>query len=242
MILYTKTGLPSSFLAPNGTQLPNVTKGGGLGLAFDDQERNTDANHFVAVEFDIYKNKAWDPDGEHVGIDIKSMQSINTSSWPSKTAIRGGQFNEAWISYNSSSYNFSVVFTIFNRSGNEIQFLSQIIDLRDVLPEWVSFGFLAAKGNTTTHILCSWDFSSSLEIDNNISNPIDPVMDTSIPNPAPNPKKNGTFGLVMIMGFHAGGFVLVSGLALILFARWKRNRKDKEDDHALDDDFDEDFE
>ena len=43
----------------------------------------------------------------------------------------------------------------------------------------------------------------------------------------------------MIMGFHAGGFVLVSGLALILFALWKRNRKDKEDDH--DDDFDEDL-
>ena len=194
------------------------------------------------MELDIYKNKVWDTDGEHVGIDIKSMQSINTSSWQSKTAIREGQINEAWISYNSSSYNLSVVFTIFNRSGNEIQFLSQIIDLRDVLPEWVRFGFSAATGNTTTHILCSWDFSSSLEIDNNISNPIDPVMDTSIPNPAPNPKKNGTFGLVMIMRFHAGGFVLVSGLALILFSLWKRNRKDKEDDHALDDDFDEDFE
>ena len=114
--------------------------------------------------------------------------------------------------------------------------------MRDLLPEWVRFGFSAAKGNTATHILCSWDSSSSLEIDNNISNPIDPVMDTSIQNPAPNPKKNGTFGLVMIMGFHAGGFVLVSELALILFVLWKRNRKDKEDDHTLDDDFDEDFE
>lgn len=48
------------FLAPSDKQLPTVIKGGGLGLAFDDQETTPDANDFIAVEFDIYSNKAWD--------------------------------------------------------------------------------------------------------------------------------------------------------------------------------------
>jgi membrane-associated phospholipid phosphatase len=96
------------------------------------------------------------------------------------------------------------------------------------------FGFSAATLNITSHTLCTWDFSSSLEIDNNITNP-----NSSSPNPVPNHGKNNTFRLVM--GFGAVGFVLIGGLALVLFALWKRNRKDKEEDHALDDYIDEDF-
>ena len=96
------------------------------------------------------------------------------------------------------------------------------------------FGFSAATLNITSHTLCTWDFSSSLEIDNNITNP-----NSSSHNPVPNHRKNNTFRLVM--GFGAVGFVLIGGLAFVLFALWKRNRKDKEEDHALDDYIDEDF-
>ena len=126
---YNDGGL-AFFLAPNGSKLPVVKKSGGLGLAYDDQEENMDANHFFAVEFDIYQNNVWDPLREHVGIDINSTNSVVNLSWPSRTAIREGQINEAWISYNSSSFNLSVMFTVFNRSGNERRFLSYIIDLR----------------------------------------------------------------------------------------------------------------
>ena len=42
--------------------------------------------------------------------------------------------NEAWISYNSSSHNLSVVFTGFSNNVIVMQSLSYSVDLRDILP------------------------------------------------------------------------------------------------------------
>ena len=42
---------------------------------------------------------------------------------------------------------------------------------------------------------------------------------------------------MLVVGFIAGGFILVGGLAMVLFALWKRNQRDNEDDHALDEEF-----
>jgi hypothetical protein len=69
------------FLAPNDSTLPEDSAGGGMGLATTKQSLNTTANHFVAVEFDIFSNPEWDPPGVHVGIDINSMKSVANVSW-----------------------------------------------------------------------------------------------------------------------------------------------------------------
>uniref|UniRef100_A0A2N9GZV7 Protein kinase domain-containing protein n=1 Tax=Fagus sylvatica TaxID=28930 RepID=A0A2N9GZV7_FAGSY len=230
------------FLAPLGSKIPMYTKGGStMGLARDDQAMNSVDNPFVAVEFDIYSNEYWDPPGEHVGIDINSMKSIADMSWYGNIAIMEGKKNEAWIRYNSSSYNLSVVFTGFRYGVPIRQFLSANVDLSRYLPEWVTFGFSATTGNSSAiHTIYSWDFKSSLEIDNSTTNPKDPVADTPSPDLVPNQRKNNTLGLAI--GFGIGGLVLVGGLALFLFALWKRNRRDKEEDHVLGENIDEEFE
>ncbi|KAJ8571121.1 hypothetical protein K7X08_038093 [Anisodus acutangulus] len=65
------------FLAPAGSRIPdNTTRGGTLSLTSNTQRLNTSGNHFVAVEFDTYQNVQYDPMGDHVGIDINSMQSV----------------------------------------------------------------------------------------------------------------------------------------------------------------------
>ena len=186
------------------------------------------SNPFVAVEFDIWSNVEIDPTGEHVGIDINSMKSKANVSWLCN--IREGKKNEAWISYNSSSYNLSVVFTGFRNNDAINQTLSYIVDLRNFLPEWVTFGFSAATGEDrfATHNIYSWDFNSSLELDNHIISP-------EGPNPALSSKKRNTTRLAV--AFSVGGFILVGGLAIIPFALWKKNRRHKEDDHALDEEF-----
>ena len=63
------------FLGPEELP-PLLSKGGSLGLLRNNQPLNTTDNQFVAVEFDIFQN-VFDPPGEHVGIDINSMQSVN---------------------------------------------------------------------------------------------------------------------------------------------------------------------
>ncbi|KAM3701818.1 hypothetical protein ACJW31_05G204000 [Castanea mollissima] len=229
------------FLAPVGSKIPLLSKGGStMGLSRDDQALDSVDNPFVAVEFDIFSNYFLDPPGEHVGIDLNSLKSVANISWFSNIAIKEGKINEAWITYNSSSYNLSVVFTGFRGKVPVRQFLSANVDLSLFLPELVTIGFSASTGySSAIHTIHSWDFSSSLEIDETITNPKDPVSSPNVP--APKQRKNNTLGLSMGLGF--GGFVLVGGLAMVLFSLWKRNRRDKgEDDDVLDDSIDEEFE
>ncbi|KAI7995904.1 hypothetical protein LOK49_LG11G01602 [Camellia lanceoleosa] len=87
---------------------------------------------FVAVEFDTFPN-AWDPSEIHVGININSLESNATIIWYNN--ITYGRDNEAWISYDSSSKNLSVVFTGYINNTRFKSVLSWPINLRDYLSE-----------------------------------------------------------------------------------------------------------
>jgi hypothetical protein len=98
------------FLAPNGSRIPEGSEGGNMGLARLNQLLKTTNNHFLAVEFDIFSNKGWDPPGVHVCIDINSMESVVNVSWlGANISIIEGRTNEARINYNSSSHKLCVL-------------------------------------------------------------------------------------------------------------------------------------
>ncbi|XP_028057395.1 agglutinin-2-like, partial [Camellia sinensis] len=91
------------FLAPNGSNIPPNSTGGGLGLINENQTTaSTGVNRFVAVEFDTYKNNPWQ-EGlpiNHVGINVNSRSSaVVSSDWQS--GITNGKTNEARIKYDS---------------------------------------------------------------------------------------------------------------------------------------------
>jgi serine/threonine protein kinase len=240
------------FLAPNATGstvVPNnATSGSSLGLTNNDQLLNSTDNPFVAVEFDIYPNIPWDPPislgwpGAHLGIDINSLKSVANVSWQgwwSNTSITKGLINEAWITYNSTSHNLSLLLTGFINNSTVEQSLSYQVNLRDHLPEWVTFGFSAATGaSPAMHTICTWYFNSTLE-DTNVTKPIVATSPSPNPDPAPNRKKNNIFGLAIGLG--VGGSFLFFGLALILFYMWKRSRSHTEEDLALDSYMDDEF-
>ncbi|XP_059446411.1 L-type lectin-domain containing receptor kinase IX.1-like [Corylus avellana] len=205
-----------------------------MGLARDYQPLNSTENTFAVVEFDIYSNE-YDPRGQHVGIDIKSMLSVATVSWQgSRISIMDGRINEAWISCNSSSHNLSVLFTGLINNATVWQSLSYIVDLRDHLAKCVTFGFSAATGNTSAmHTIRTWDFNSSLEDTT--------VAGSPSPNSAPNRRKNKRLGLAVGLG--VGKSIFLGGFALIIFGFWKRNRRDAEaeEDLAIDRYMDDEF-
>ncbi|PIN11031.1 Serine/threonine protein kinase [Handroanthus impetiginosus] len=65
--------------------------------------------------------------------------------------------------YNSTTRNLSVFWSYGNGPNSS---LSYYIDLKEVLPQWVTVGFSAATGvYFERHTLESWEFSSSLDID-----------------------------------------------------------------------------
>ncbi|XP_043714812.1 L-type lectin-domain containing receptor kinase IX.1-like [Telopea speciosissima] len=203
------------FLAPNGSVIHDYYGGGGLGL-FNATGVQTN-NSVIAVEFDTYKND-WDPDYNHIGIDISSANSTNTTSCFNFTFWKSMRANsspwEAWVDYDSSSQNLSVILTCANKSLScENCSVNYNVDLRKYLPEQITVGFSAATGyNGELHQLNSWDFNSSLVIYN--SNNIRMVVGLAV-------------------GGAAAAALIITVLGLYLFIRRRRRRQSKADENDV---------
>ncbi|XP_061370851.1 L-type lectin-domain containing receptor kinase IX.1-like [Gastrolobium bilobum] len=204
------------FLASPNFPLPVPPDGTGIGLVSRQQmqDPNYPNQHpFVAVEFDTFWNK-FDPQYDHVGVDIKTVRSPFTAEWFS---IKDGRVYDAQISYNSSSHNLSVIFTGYKGNISVKQDYYHVVDLRQVLPDWVEFGFSSATGLLyEIHTLCSWSFSSNLDLEVH--------KDES--------KKR------LVIGLCIGSAVLIVGLGLAWLMMLKM-RRGKEDgvELTMDDDF-----
>ncbi|KAK2354726.1 L-type lectin-domain containing receptor kinase IX.1 [Trifolium repens] len=153
----------SFFIAPFQSDIPINSSGGYLGLFSEDSALNTSKNQIVAVEFDSFSND-WDPQLDHVGINVNSIRSVQNVSWTSNI-MKNGSIANAWISYNSTTKNLTVFLTYSQNptfQGNSS--LSHVIDLSEILPEYVRIGFSAATGQwIEIHNILSWSFNSSLE-------------------------------------------------------------------------------
>lgn len=193
------------FLARVGFPIPSVQQGAGVGLVSEDQINNSTINIFVVVEFDTYANP-WDPLHDHVGININSMVSVANVTWLSR--VPAGVKNEAWISYNYTTMNFSVFFTSFSNNSTYIESLSYKVDMRKYLPERVEFGISAATARRfwEIHAVHSWNFSSSIHL------PTDKNISTPPPKPSLKPKKYGKVIAGIVVGALACFLVMTIGL------------------------------
>ncbi|XP_014514843.1 lectin DB58 [Vigna radiata var. radiata] len=146
-------------LVPVGSQ-PR-SNGGFLGL-FDNATYDS-SYQTVAVEFDTYSNSAWDPEPRHIGIDVNSIESIRWASW----GLANGQNAEILITYDASTK--LLVASLVHPSRRASYIVSERVDLKSVLPEWVSIGFSATTsllpGAGETHDVLSWSFASKLSSD-----------------------------------------------------------------------------
>lgn len=216
--------------------------GKAMGLPVN-QTTNVTTDPLVAVEFDTYYNFGLDPifpddhDGikDHVGININNLSSVRYQSWLSN--ITYGKECQAWINYDSISKNLSVSYTGFQHNIRVMQVgLHYIIDLREVLPEWVIFGFSAATGGVfQKNNIRSWSFNSSvLRIDesNRVPPPLSPqnIHQTNMLPPDTNPPSvKGKKQTGYMASLIAGLSVLVALLVVLAIFCWKK-RENKEDD------------
>ncbi|KAG4153019.1 hypothetical protein ERO13_D04G157700v2 [Gossypium hirsutum] len=210
------------FLAPYGSKIPPNSGGACLGLQTCDSDANS---KFVAVEFDTFRN-LWDPPtmSDHVAIDLNSVKaSLHPVEWLWNDIENGGKV-DAFITYNSSTKNLSVLLcdadglTHQNSSS-----LSAILDLSLYLPEWATFGFSGSTGRLSElHTIYSWDFSSSLQVSMNpTSNPPNVA-----PGPPINPKRKSKTWQWVVLAIAGGIFalLLVLGLASLFCKRRKYRR------------------
>ncbi|XP_028802875.1 mannose/glucose-specific lectin-like [Neltuma alba] len=153
------------FLGSTDFEFPRRNSTGGFLGLFTPQTAFSPpgTNKIVAVEFDSYANE-WDPhpvsQSPHIGINLGSIRSKDTVSWPSDEEPIG-QIARAMISYDSESLELraSVSYPAGNTAAT---ILTSEIDLTEVLPEKVVVGFSAATGDLVeTHQVLSWDYSST---------------------------------------------------------------------------------
>nr|XP_043629115.1 L-type lectin-domain containing receptor kinase IX.1-like [Erigeron canadensis] len=219
------------FLAENNSVISGQ---GAMGLPFN-TKIYSNTNPFVAVEFDTFCNDVWDDQcqgssqDDHVGINVNSLTSVKSEKW--MTDIPNGKEYEAWIKYDSTSKNLSVSFTGYRnntlvRQGR----LDYTVDLRDVLPEWVIFGFSASTSLDffEKHNVRSWMFnSSSLQVDKEKALP-----PTNSPKSfEPPPKEKNKTGRVL--GLIAGPWVVVTFFTLLLFCLWRKNKKNLDEEEEF---------
>ncbi|KAG6605137.1 L-type lectin-domain containing receptor kinase IX.1, partial [Cucurbita argyrosperma subsp. sororia] len=187
------------FLAPPGFQIPPNSVGGFLGL-YNTTYSDSTLNQIVHVEFDSFSNEEWDPPYEHVGINVNSIHSSNSTRW--NASLHSGDMADVWISYNSTTKNLSVSWKYQNSSSTSFEntTLSYHIDLTKVLPQWATVGFSAATGtNVERHTLFSWEFNSSLDLEqesDDNGNKVDIIVGVTV-----------SIGVSIIMGIVA--FVVV---------------------------------
>ncbi|KAI3941770.1 hypothetical protein MKW92_023448, partial [Papaver armeniacum] len=148
-------------MAPVGSELPINSSSEWLGL-FNASSDGLASNHLIAVEYDTFKNE-FDPDDNHVGVDINSIHSATTMKWP--TEMRGGKRGSTWIGYNSTTKSLYVYLTYTpGQTYNGVPNITYPLDLTTVLPETVIVGFSASTGpSTELHQILSWDFVTSAD-------------------------------------------------------------------------------
>ncbi|XP_059064900.1 probable L-type lectin-domain containing receptor kinase S.7 [Cryptomeria japonica] len=155
----------SFFLAPFDFVPSAADPGEWLGLFKSETDGNS-SNQILAVEFDTYKND-FDPDDNHVGIDVNSVKSqvtFSVSGLYGDAVLNNGEKWEAWVEYYGALAQLQV-FLSYNPAGAtpskpENPVLWYDIDLSQFLPHNVKIGISAYTGiEIETHMVYLWSFS-----------------------------------------------------------------------------------
>ncbi|CAH8294431.1 unnamed protein product [Eruca vesicaria subsp. sativa] len=145
-------------IAPNFS-LPTSASSQSLGLSNIINNGN-DTNHVFAVEFD--------PDDNHVGIDINSLKSVESSYagyW-----YTNDHFNElnlvsskpmqVWVDYDGHTHQINVTMAPFRKDKPKKPLVSTVRDLSSILLQdmFVGFSSSSADWSGSEHFVLGWSF------------------------------------------------------------------------------------
>lgn len=199
-------------------------------------------NRFVAIEFDTKLDPHFnDPSGNHVGLDVDSLNSIATSdpSNSSQIDLKSGKSITSWIDYKNDLHLLNVFLSytdpIATTKKPEKPLLSVKIDLSPFLNGEMYVGFSGStEGSTEIHLIENWSFKTSgfLPVRSKSSH-LHNVSDSSVVNDPvaiPSKKRRKRHNLAIGLGISCP--ILIC-LALSVFGyftlkKWKSVKAEKE--------------
>ncbi|GLT67018.1 hypothetical protein SLA2020_393530 [Shorea laevis] len=147
-----------------------------LGL-FNISNDGDSANHVLAVEFDsVLSPEFKDINGNHVGIDVNSLISIESTSVSfysngerksRSLELMSGEPIRAWIDYVEDEKLLNVTVAPVRCPKPYYPLLSKSIDLSEILLDTMYVGFSAATGVVASnHYVLGWSFNRSGKAEN----------------------------------------------------------------------------
>ncbi|XP_057797500.1 L-type lectin-domain containing receptor kinase VII.1-like [Salvia miltiorrhiza] len=139
-------------------------------LGFLNFSNNGDPNnHVFGVEFDVFRNQEFDDiNANHVGIDVNSLTSLNSSEagyWSAGNSfeqldLNNGRTYQVWIDYTDGVLSVTMAPVGVTRPRQPL--LNVSIDLSQVLEDQMYVGFTASTGNMTqSHKILAWSYSNT---------------------------------------------------------------------------------
>jgi hypothetical protein len=130
-----------AFVVQNNSAGANAIGGAGGGIGYSSMSES------VAVEMDTYYNSSWDPDENHVGINLEGNLTSATDFTPGAD-LNSGASQYMWVDYNGAFNELSVYYNTTNsKPGSPNTTLD--IDLFDQIGGNAYVGFTAATGGGT---------------------------------------------------------------------------------------------
>lgn len=208
-----------AFIIAPDLELPTNSDGQYLGLTNSSTDGKA-SNHFIAIELDTFKQD-FDPDNNHLGLDINSVKSNKTVSLSDlgiEIAPNGTKFHMVWIQYDGDSRVLKVYIAEQEREANENFFikpkpknpaLTSIIDLRGIVKQNSYFGFSASTGSSI-QLNCVLRWNLTVEV-------------------FPEEKEKGKNVINIGLGVGLGGLILVlMGSGLLGYYLYKKRRETKD--------------
>ncbi|XP_059077071.1 probable L-type lectin-domain containing receptor kinase S.7 [Cryptomeria japonica] len=202
------------FLAPFGSVPPLNCEGKWLGL-FNQSTDGNSSNQIVAVEFDTFEDEPFDPDNNHVGINVNSVVSKATVALYDKSVITiaSGSALDAWVDYDGLARRLEVFLTSEVRKP-ETPILSYDVDLTKFLPQKIKVGISPSTAYSwDVHDVGFWEF----------------LISHDSPAPMKTPTKRNYVSIVVFTCF-----ITVAGFALLVGLCYFRNKSGEEEDIEMD--------
>ncbi|KAG5529891.1 hypothetical protein RHGRI_030311 [Rhododendron griersonianum] len=156
MNTFATPGEGLTFVVAPGLNHPPNSFGGYLGLTNFTTDGNV-SNQFIAIELDTFQED-FDPDSNHVGLNINSVISKNTTSLTPEFELAPPygthNFFNVWVQYDGIKKFIAVYMAQQNTSEDPTPprpatpILKSDLDLRGVVNQNSYFGFSASTGNS----------------------------------------------------------------------------------------------
>ncbi|KAI7744548.1 hypothetical protein M8C21_022019 [Ambrosia artemisiifolia] len=151
------------------TGIANTSSAQNLGL-FSRTVDGLVSNHVFGIEFDVFRNEEFkDINDNHVGIDVNSLTSVNSSNAGYYDDVDGGfrvlKLNDGrnyqvWVDYKDFVINVTIAPVGVKKPRRSL--MNVFLNVSDVFEDSMYVGFTASTGTLTqNHRILSWSFSNS---------------------------------------------------------------------------------